>query len=441
MNYFNITEALRSALEHYQKGDYRQAEYICREIINIDPENAEAYYMLGIVLQSKNQFDDAIRCYQEATRINPQHFSAHFQLGIALYNRRQLDEAIASLESALLLNPNFDEAYCSLGMIFRERGQHTEAINYFQRAIQLNPKSAWAYTNLSIIFNAKGYHDEAKAYFQKALEHNTNIANPENNLGILLKEEVDSLNLSDTSQETSALSILISVPVYNRKTIAQLSLAQTKRYKTSKCYLQVYNDHSNEFDNSFLKPYADEVIQLPEKMGIDKLRWHQFKKYLETDFDCLYMTDSDVIHDPHYITMLHRLYETGRRQLPVSLFNSIFTMQPRMILYFRNGIILKSTAPGNSMFYDRKMVVKILDTLNNISGFIDYLPWDNKAIACLGLPWITPEVSYLEHYGAQGVNNDNYERDRAITPTEYLRARREPILKYLADNSYLRIDW
>ena len=72
---------------------------------------------------------------------------------------------------------------------------------------------------------------------------------------------------------------------------------------------------------------------------------------------------------------------------------------------------------------------------DGIGDKLDYLPWDNKAVACLRLPWITPEISYLEHFGAGGLNSDNYERERAINPTEYLQERRENILQYLRQDN------
>jgi hypothetical protein len=152
------------------------------------------------------------------------------------------------------------------------------------------------------------------------------------------------------------------------------------------------------------------------------------------------MTDNDAIHDPHYITVLEVLYEIGKRELPVCLFNSIFHVHPRNVLYYNDEIILKKTAPGISMLFDRKMVTKIIAALDKANDQLNHLPWDDKVVAYLELPWITPEISYLEHYGAHGINNDNYERDRAIFVTPYLRDRRDSILKYLIQDAKLEMN-
>jgi hypothetical protein len=57
--------------------------------------------------------------------------------------------------------------------------------------------------------------------------------------------------------------------------------------------------------------------------------------------------------------------------------------------------------------------------------------WDCRAIAYLDLTWIVPEISYLEHYRADVINNDDFKRYRAINPTKYLHGKRDSVLKYL----------
>jgi len=400
-----------------------------KKAVQIQPDNAHAYYNLGSAYQMKFQFDDAILCYQKALQLKRDLFDAYINLGLTLYDKKELDNALFYLQKALEINPKKAEAYCSLGMIFKEKGQYDEAINFFQKALQLKPDYAWACTNLAAVLEHSGKLEEAKTYFQKALQLNLNMQSSLSNFGDILQEEGQPVEVKFS--KTNQGSILICIPVFNRKKITELSLVLTKKYKTSNCYLQVYNDHSTEYNNSFLQPYADEVIQLPDKMGIHNLRFYQFRQFLKTDFDFLYLTDNDVIHDPQFISMLGKLHKISNKNLPVSLYNNIFTMQPGMILYCKKGILLRSTVPGNSMFFNREMVKKIVESLDKDNKTLDYLPWDNKVAIYLDLPWISSEISYLEHYGAHGINNDNYERDRAINPTKYLRDKRATILDYL----------
>jgi tetratricopeptide (TPR) repeat protein len=417
-----------------KKGELDQAIDSYQKAVHLRPDLPDAYYTLGDIYEEKHMFDKAASCYSEAVRIEPNNAHAYARLGFAFYNLRQLDNAILSLRKALELNPKNDETYICLGMIFREKGKYNEAVTHFTRALEINPDSSWAYTNLGVTIQQKGQYEEGEKYLHKALEKNSNIHGAQKGMNnLLLPDQESPHDYVDLKKQSK--KILIVVSVFNRKKMTALSLNQTRQYKTTSCSLQVYNDHSTEYDNSFLTDHADEVIQLPDKMGIDKLRWYQFKKFLETDFDFLYFTDCDVIHDPQYVFILGMLYEKGKRKLPVSLFNSIFTFQPRMILYHKDGVLLKTTAPGTSMFYDRQMVEKILSASEQTGNIFDYLPWDNRAVAFLGLPWVTSELSYLEHFGAHGMHNDNFERDRAINPTEYLQKTREAVIDYLMQDN------
>jgi tetratricopeptide (TPR) repeat protein len=398
--------------------------------------NADGYYSLGNSYEQKMMFDEAASCYREAVRLDPNHSLAHARLGFALYNRRQLKEAEASLKRALQLNPSYDEAYCCLGMIFREKGQMDEAIDNFLKALGSNPDSPWFLTNLGVTLQFCGRQKEAQMYLHRALEKNPNIQKlPGEMHQLLVSDDGGGFDIKKSPHQQSTKKILIVVSAFNRKRITALSLRQTKQHKTPQSHLCVYNDHSTDYGSEFLSVYADEVIQLPDKMGIDKLRWFQFRRFLETDFDYLYLTDNDVIHDPDYLAVLDRLYEKGRRQMAVSLFHNIFMLQPRLLLYYLKGIFVKTSAPGASMFFDRRMVETILSVSDSIGDTLDYLPWDNKAVACLRLPWITPEFSYLEHFGAGGLNSDNYERERSVNPTEYLQERRDSILRYLRQDN------
>jgi tetratricopeptide (TPR) repeat protein len=331
---------------------------------------------------------------------------------------------------------NFDALHM-LGVLYAQQKNRESAVRFIKKALKINPNSSYAYYNLANVLRDNNRFDEASSYYQKIMDLHRNDNSVSDDLGFTLPDNINMSNAIKSHQNKSDKSILISVPVFNRKRVTRLSLAQIKRYKTPSCFLQVYNDHSDEYDNTFLTPYADEVIRLPDKKGINALRWHQFRCFLESDFDFIYMTDSDVIHDPEFISALDVLYETGNRKLPVCLFNSAFHMEPRIILYRKNGVMLKGTAPGVSMFYDRTMVERILSMLKRHH---DNEVWDFAAVKYLGLPWITPETSYLEHYGTGGIHNIDNERDRAINPTEYLREKREPILKYLMHDDESRID-
>jgi glycosyltransferase involved in cell wall biosynthesis len=229
--------------------------------------------------------------------------------------------------------------------------------------------------------------------------------------------------------------LLVVVTTFNRRRITELSLRQMSRYKRGAKIL-VYDDHSTEFDLEWISQFADEVKREPAKLGIASLRARQFRDFINSEFDLLYFTDNDVIHDPTYILRLQRLYSLSTElKLPVSLYNSSFHNYPENILKEIRDVQIRITAPGVSQLYDREMVEQMLLELRHSPALEGRYGWDYHLPALLKRPWIQSTISYLEHFGAGGMHNSNspdgYERDRALNPTQFLTKIRQEVIHYL----------
>jgi hypothetical protein len=231
------------------------------------------------------------------------------------------------------------------------------------------------------------------------------------------------------------LKLLIVVTTFNRRAITELSLSQTSKFKRGSTLI-VYDDHSTEYDLNWLSGFAERVERAPRKLGIAKLRATQFRDFLRSGYDLLYFTDNDVIHDPTYVLRLRRLYSLPNdTKLPVCLFNSVFHNNPQNILKEIQEVQIRRTAPGVSQLYDVEMVDRILSGLERFPDLEGRYGWDYHLPLLLQRPWIQSTTSYLEHFGAGGMHNpeseDSFERDRALSPTEYLVQTREDVIRYL----------
>lgn len=256
------------------------------------------------------------------------------------------------------------------------------------------------------------------------------------------------------------MPILISVPVWNRKKITEITLKQLKNNKRPEDELWVYNDWSTEYGNDFLEQYSDKVFKLDKSnknvvknesnkngMGVQHLRWHQFREFVKQNrFKYLYMTDNDAFHDPDFINRLMELYGKWKlkngQKLPVCLYNTIYHSQPQNKISENSDIVMRRTAPGVSMLYDFDMVKRIvteLDRFKSSNGSDPDYGWDYFPSKWLNLPFITSKQSFVEHYGAskQAMHTPEgqWDRDRAIEPTEYLKSNRDQIISYLENKS------
>lgn len=248
------------------------------------------------------------------------------------------------------------------------------------------------------------------------------------------------------------MKILICVCVYNRKKLTKLILNNLFKYKQD-ATLWVFNDWSTEYENDYLSECADKVFKLPKSdkvviknekningMGVQHLRWYQFREFLKTDFDAIYMTDNDALHDPSYIDILKKIStkytSKSGKKLPISLYDTIWHSSEKNLIKETDDVYMRYTAAGISQFFTRDMVEKIVESLNNEND-PDYA-WDYKVSEYLKLPFLVTKQSYVEHYGADidamhGKDGD-YERDRALNPTEYLKNNRIDIINFLKSN-------
>ncbi|ACK71346.1 Tetratricopeptide TPR_2 repeat protein [Gloeothece citriformis PCC 7424] len=182
----NIDQLFEQGNAAQNEGNFTEAERIFRQVIKINPNNADAYRYLGIALRNQGKLEEAIAAYNTAIEINPNYAEVYNNLGVALYYQGKLEEAIAAYNTAIEINPNYAEVYSNLGFALSNQGKLEEAIAAYNKAIEINPNYAFAYIGLGIALYNQGKLEEAIAAYNKAIEINPNYAEVYSNLGFAL---------------------------------------------------------------------------------------------------------------------------------------------------------------------------------------------------------------------------------------------------------------
>jgi tetratricopeptide (TPR) repeat protein len=187
----NVTpaKAIEMAGQLYSKGQYAQAERVCRQIISARPGNADAHNILGVSLAALGNSKDAVAEIKRAIKINAQAPSYYANLGEILRQAGKLEEAAEALESAIKLDPNNAQALNNLGIIQYEKKQFAKAVESYRRAIELSPKMAEALNNLGNASRLTGDIDGALHAYQEALTQRAVYPEVYNNLGTLLQQD------------------------------------------------------------------------------------------------------------------------------------------------------------------------------------------------------------------------------------------------------------
>ena len=178
-----VDELLSIAVRHHQAGQFRPAESLYRQVLELAPDNANALHLLGVILHQRGEHEAALEYILRAVRSNDRPPFFHNNLGAVYAALRRIPEAMACYQRALERNPSFDEAHNNLGNAWKDLGNVDEAIACYRRALALNPNSVEAHNNLGNALTDQGKLDEAIACYQRALALNPNYAEAYCNLG------------------------------------------------------------------------------------------------------------------------------------------------------------------------------------------------------------------------------------------------------------------
>lgn len=183
-----IARAIQEASEHHRAGRMAQAEAICTQILQLNPNHPEALLLHGIVALQMDRKELAVERLAKAIRAAPSNPFGYINLGDALRALGIVDDAVASYRKALEVSQGLDNAHVTLGNVLAERGMHDQAIASFQRALKIHPRMAELHYNTGNSHKAVGRLDHAIASYQRATELVPGFAEAHNNLGKALKD-------------------------------------------------------------------------------------------------------------------------------------------------------------------------------------------------------------------------------------------------------------
>lgn len=90
---------------NYHKGDYPAAISALKEALASNPQNPQAYFLLGETYQALGRSDLAVVEYRQAIALNSEYSSAHYQLGLAYMKLGKKEKAAEAFREVLRISP------------------------------------------------------------------------------------------------------------------------------------------------------------------------------------------------------------------------------------------------------------------------------------------------------------------------------------------------
>ena len=73
--------------------------------LELNPSDENALHHLGLILVSKQEYHEAVSCFQKVLQTNPDNALTHGALGTAYYKLGEKDPAIHEFQEVLRLDP------------------------------------------------------------------------------------------------------------------------------------------------------------------------------------------------------------------------------------------------------------------------------------------------------------------------------------------------
>jgi protein O-GlcNAc transferase len=158
-----------AAFAAQQRGAAAEANELLGQVLAMPPDDSEAWFTRGTLLQSLGMLEDAVTAYREALHRRPGFPEALNNRAAALRALRRMDEALMSANQALTVRPTYPRALNNRGLIALDAGRGSAAVEDFRSALALEPRFPEALHNLgSALMQLKRYAEAREVYVQLA---------------------------------------------------------------------------------------------------------------------------------------------------------------------------------------------------------------------------------------------------------------------------------
>jgi tetratricopeptide (TPR) repeat protein len=236
---FQTSEAMMNPAKEIQKTiqqkKYRAAEEQLVRALTTEPDNADFYYLRGLLRSYQGRLVDSIEDLRHALSLEPRHTDAAVCLSIILNDIGRYDEAKKIFEQAnqsvflkqigddLQIDRRFAVKHFELGDLYFRHRRFDEAIEEYNKAILLDPQSIEMRIKRAKSFAKKGFITRAIQDLQQLKQERPSDPSVRVQLGLLHYSQG---NILDAELEWE--SVLELDPVH-REAIAYLDLIKSSR--------------------------------------------------------------------------------------------------------------------------------------------------------------------------------------------------------------------
>jgi Flp pilus assembly protein TadD len=156
-----------------EKNDFTSAEPLLKKALDKDPNNYQAWFDLGFVLNRLNRPDESIAAYRKSVAAKPDVFESNLNLGLMLA-RANNSEAESFLRAATTLKPtdHMEEgqarAWLSLAHLLEAKTPN-DAFQAYRKASELTPIDPEPHLSAGLLHEQQKEFSDAEAEYKQVL--------------------------------------------------------------------------------------------------------------------------------------------------------------------------------------------------------------------------------------------------------------------------------
>ncbi len=225
--------------------------------ISLRPDYVRALANLSATLLRLERFDAAAECAAKAIKLQPDYAHAHYMQGAALFHLSSIDKSLIHIERAITLDPRIADAWMVAARIFKLRSLTDKTEIALTRALSLTPQRVDAKLMLGEVLWNKNQFEQALALWQQALAQAPNKLEPQLRLALSLPGIY-----RDVADVERTRNNLVSALSRLRQNLAAFSGVPAKELLREIQFNNFFLAYQGRDDKAIQRDYADFVAAL-----------------------------------------------------------------------------------------------------------------------------------------------------------------------------------
>ncbi|MBC8439157.1 MAG: tetratricopeptide repeat protein [Deltaproteobacteria bacterium] len=155
----------------FKQGHYQQAVDQFSKLIELAPDNADAYKNRGVSRMKQEKFDLAIQDFEKAKELFPELKGLHSNLGVAWFYKQEYEKAIENYDIEIKMAPENHVAYFNRALCLAELGRNKEALDDLSQTLTLQPDFYLAICYKADLLAQQGDNAKAVETYEAAIRH------------------------------------------------------------------------------------------------------------------------------------------------------------------------------------------------------------------------------------------------------------------------------